>query len=139
MTLKELRVAEDNADIKVAAAFEKFDRDVLQALCDTQKLTIGTLEQEVSKLEKLVYQPGLARCPKCKFFIVVTNFYVRDGSLGAGDARLELCPNDGTQMERVTYKSQVDELAVRLADMQIEMRKLKEDYQEACAIVRDRD
>ncbi len=58
-----------------------------------------------TELEAQVYAPGHLECPKCNFHLYETNLYMGSGTTGPGDTdKREVCPNDGVDMNRVTWK-----------------------------------
>lgn len=70
-----------------------------------------------------VYVPGRLRCPKCKFELTVATLFLQSGEIGASKKEVyqqsEPCPNDGTLMDRVTWREEADsnrEYATRLID-----------------------
>lgn len=70
-----------------------------------------------------VYVPGRLRCPKCKFDLTKATLFVQSGQIGASKKEVyqesEPCPNDGTLMDRVTWREEADsnrEYATRLID-----------------------
>lgn len=70
-----------------------------------------------------VYVPGRLRCPKCKFELTKATLFLQSGQIGASKKEVyqesEPCPNDGTLMDRVTWREESDanrEYATRLID-----------------------
>lgn len=59
---------------------------------------------ETARLEKLVYVPGLWRCPKCEFQLVQANLNAGDGSVTARDQPGDKCPNCNSPLWRVTER-----------------------------------
>jgi hypothetical protein len=59
-----------------------------------------------------VYVPGRLRCPKCTFELTKATLFVQSGQIGASKAEVyqeaEPCPNDGTLMDRVTWREESD-------------------------------
>jgi hypothetical protein len=53
--------------------------------------------------------PGVMRCAKCKFQIVRTNLYIKQGTTGQGDSKIELCPNGCGPLWPVTWKEWAQE------------------------------
>lgn len=59
-----------------------------------------------------LYVPGRLRCPKCRFELTKATIFVQSGDIGASKAEVyqqsEPCPNDGTLMDRVTWREEAD-------------------------------
>lgn len=59
-----------------------------------------------------IYVPGRLRCPKCTFELTRATLFVKTGQVGASKAEVyiqgEPCPNDGTIMDRVTWREESD-------------------------------
>jgi len=57
-----------------------------------------------------VYVPGRLRCPSCSFVLTKATIFVQSGQIGASKAEVyqetEPCPNDGTLMDRVTWRQE---------------------------------
>lgn len=71
---------------------------------------IESLFKEVKQLEKLVYVPGLWRCPKCEFRLIQANLNACDGSVTARDQPGEKCPNCASSLWRVTERDNGNKL-----------------------------
>lgn len=59
-------------------------------------------------LERLVYVPGHLKCGRCNFRLVSSTLHVQNGVITARDTA-DICPNDGTPMQRVTWREDVEE------------------------------
>lgn len=59
-----------------------------------------------------MYVPGRLRCPKCSFELSKATIFAQSGAIGASKAEVyqeaEPCPNDGTLMDRVTWREEAD-------------------------------
>lgn len=58
----------------------------------------------VERLRGMAYVPGVAECAKCGFQLIKSNLNVGLGTITAGQAIGEVCPNDGAPMWQVSYK-----------------------------------
>ena len=61
-------------------------------------------EAENTRLEGLVYSPGLWRCAKCKFTLVQRNLNGHTGTVTARDTPGDKCPNCDVNLWRVTER-----------------------------------
>ena len=71
------------------------------------------LNAEVARLEKLVYVPGLWRCPKCDFTLVQSNLNALDGTVTARDEPGDKCPNCNGPLWRVTERQAGNDMVER--------------------------
>lgn len=74
------------------------------------------LKARIAELSKLVYVPGLMRCPKCRFELVSASLNLANGSITAKNSS-ERCPNDSSPMWKVTereWREQSEELLERV-------------------------
>lgn len=71
------------------------------------------LRTEVDRVSKLVYVPGLWRCPKCKFCLHQRNLNARDGTVTARDTPGDKCPNCAGPLWRVTERDAGNEMIDR--------------------------
>jgi len=62
------------------------------------------LQARINELEKLVYVPGLRKCPKCNFQLVQASLNANDGSVTSLDKPGEKCPNCDSPLWRVTER-----------------------------------
>lgn len=66
------------------------------------------------------FVPAHLRCPKCKFYLVSKTLNMATGTVGANDtSKREVCPNDGVNMERVSWPEHgqaMDEAVLAMAD-----------------------
>lgn len=74
---------------------------------------VDTLRNEVARLEKLVYVPGLFKCEKCKFSLISTTLNVSTGQACANNVS-ESCPNGCGPLRRVTEREAGNESVDRL-------------------------
>jgi len=58
------------------------------------------LRTRIAELERLVYVPGVWRCPKCQFSPMRTALNVVTGRASADDTTGEKCPNCKSPLER---------------------------------------
>lgn len=68
---------------------------------------------EIARLEKLVYVPGLWRCAKCRFTLLQSNLNAADGSVTARDEPGDKCPNCNSPLWRVTERDAGNEMVDR--------------------------
>jgi len=84
-----------------ATNFDIPDDKKLDELWDSHK----KLEQELTKLSKLVNAPGAWVCDKCSFTLQKSVLNANTGGITANDEPFnEHCPNDGTLMRPATWK-----------------------------------
>lgn len=69
-------------------------------------------DPEVVRLEKLVYVPGLWRCPKCKLQLISSTLHVNIGRLSA-NTEPQRCPNECGPMWRITERDAGNEVIDR--------------------------
>jgi hypothetical protein len=65
-------------------------------------------------IDALLYTPGSFVCPKCGFRLEKRTMIAATGEVGirkGGEDCNEACPNDGTAMERVTWKAAFEDAA----------------------------
>jgi len=79
-------------------------------------------EAEVSRLEALVYVPGVWRCPKCQLSLVSTILDASSGRIAA-NKEPQRCPNDCGPMWRVTERDAGNRL---IDDMDREVERRRE-------------
>lgn len=97
-------------------AKDDYERAVLM-LCDD-------FEEELIRLEKLVYVPGALKCAKCGFGLIKTNLHVTDGSFSANNEP-DYCPNDGSPLWRVTERDAGNEMIDRAEKAFEEIKQLR--------------
>lgn len=88
--LRELSSPAHNAD--------DYDRAVRALLAD--------FETELTRLEGLVYVPGVWRCAKCDFRLIQSNLNASDGTVTARDTPGDKCPNCQSPLWRVTERQE---------------------------------
>lgn len=65
-----------------------------------------------SDIKEYLYVPGTWRCPKCGFTLTMSVMHVESGNVGVDLAvPTEPCPNDGRDLQPVTWKERCAELA----------------------------
>lgn len=74
---------------------------------------VAELEAEVDRLGKLVYVPGLWRCPKCKFTLSQFNLNGLDGAVTSRDDPGDKCPNCDKPLWRVTERDAGNDMVDR--------------------------
>lgn len=67
----------------------------------------------IERLTKLVYVPGLWKCPKCQFSLLQANLNASDGTVTARDQPGDKCPNCTTPLWRVTERDAGNEMIDR--------------------------
>lgn len=67
----------------------------------------------IAELERLVFVPGLWRCPKCKFSLLQANLNAQDGSVTARNEPGDKCPNCNSSLWRVSERDAGNEMADR--------------------------
>lgn len=85
------------------------------------KLTEATRQRDEAEREKdelardeRIFIPGVWRCPRCEFELVRTSIDANSGRFGTTTEdryESEGCPNDGTEMVRVSWKERVADLS----------------------------
>lgn len=81
-------------------------------------------QDEIERLEKLVYVPGVRRCAKCGFRLITTNLNAATGAMSANEEP-QTCPNDGSPMWRVTERDAGNEMIDAADKLQEEVTRLK--------------
>lgn len=71
------------------------------------------LHARIRELEKLVYVPGLWRCPKCRFSLLQSNLNMQDGTVTARDQPGSRCPNCDSPLWRVTERQAGNDMVDR--------------------------
>lgn len=69
---------------------------------------------EIERLGKLVYVPGLWRCAKCEFQLIQANLNAGDGTVTARDQAGDKCPNCNSPLWRVTERQAGNDVCDRL-------------------------
>lgn len=86
---------------------------------------IAALEAENTRLEGLVYSPGLWRCAKCKFTLVQRNLNAHSGTVTARDQPGDKCPNCAVNLWRVTERENATENYDAAESLQIRLNELE--------------
>lgn len=86
--------------------------------------TLNEAADEIDRLEKLVYVPGLLKCAKCGFALIKTNLHVQTGNFSTNNEP-DHCPNDGAPLWRVTERDAGNEMVDRGAEMSDQIIKLR--------------
>jgi hypothetical protein len=74
------------------------------------------LRAEITRLERLVYVPGVWRCAKCKLSLVSTNLHADSGEMSANNSP-QTCPNGCGPMWRKTEREAGNELCDKCEDL----------------------
>lgn len=79
-------------------------------------MAVAALRDEVERLEKLVYVPGLWKCAKCKCSVISTNLHVNASTdrMFSANNQPQICPNECGPMWRVTERDAGNELIDRM-------------------------
>lgn len=86
---------------------------------------------EVERLEKLVFVPGMMRCAKCKFVGMHMVLRASDGAVGVkADLEPEKCPNGCGPLWRVSERDSGNEVCDRLEKYILRERALEAALQE---------
>ena len=91
------------------------------------------LEAEITRLEKLVYVPGLWRCAKCDFSILQSNLNARDGTITARDEPGDKCPNCDSPLWRVTERQAGNDMIDRCEEQIVRAKDAEEKLERAMA------
>lgn len=67
----------------------------------------------IRELEKLVYVPGLWKCPKCNFQLMQASLNANNGSVTSMDKPGEKCPNCDSPLWRVTERQAGNDMVDR--------------------------
>jgi hypothetical protein len=80
-----------------------------------------TSEDEINRLKKMVYVPGLWKCPKCNCQIVSNFINTNSGNISANDAH-QKCPNGCGNMWKVSaldeYNKIIDDWEKKLIELE---------------------
>lgn len=89
-------------------------------------------EREVTRLDGLVYVPGVKKCAKCSCVLVSTNLHVPAGGFSADNSPQE-CPNGCGPMWRRTERETGNELCDRLDKAANELNAMRGERDQAYA------
>jgi hypothetical protein len=78
------------------------ERGALDAAIATLQARVKERDDEIARLNKLVYVPGHWRCAKCNFRLVQSNLYAATGTVGPRDEPGDKCPNCASPLWRVS-------------------------------------
>jgi len=99
-------------------------------MCDGWRLAKATLEGVTAKAktieEKLIYIPGDWICPTCNYRKHQRLLHAQSGLIGVSLATPDPCPNDGTPLQRLTWKQDAEDANRVALDLVKENRKLRE-------------
>jgi archaellum component FlaC len=89
---------------------------IIQSAIDTARQKdaemIEELKIQLQEIQASVYAPGVWLCPKCSFTQFKSILYVKSGSIASDlSQHKEPCPNDGAEMQRVTWKERATDVA----------------------------
>lgn len=87
----------------------------------------------IERLEKLVYVPGLWRCPKCELQLLQSNLNTADGTVTARDTPGDKCPNCHGPLWRVTERDAGNKLIDDAERVMTESRALRNDVSDLIA------
>lgn len=101
---RELKISlvKDARNPEQYAFFARKAWQIWQAACRSR-------DEEIQRLEKLVYVPGLWKCAKCNCTTVCTNLHVNTGEFSANNSPQQ-CPNKCGPMWRVTERDSGNEM-----------------------------
>jgi hypothetical protein len=74
----------------------------------------------------LVYVPGDWFCPTCGYRQHQRILYAQSGDVGINRAEPDPCPNDGTPMQRLTWKQDAEDANRAALDLIKQVRRLEE-------------
>lgn len=75
---------------------------------------------------RLIYVPGDWYCPECKFILHQRTLYAKTGDVGVNHAKPDNCPNDGSEMRKLTYMQDAQAANQMALDLLKENRRLRE-------------
>lgn len=79
-----------------------------------------------TETDDLIYIPGEWQCPVCCFMAHRRILYAQDGSVAVNrNETPETCPNDGTPLEKVTYKQEYESARKVISDLFKQIEELK--------------
>ena len=109
----------------------KRDEQLAAQAVEIQRLEIQVLRSNIDTLANDVHLfiPGCWRCTKCHFVLTRTSINAHTGDFGTTAADREdsePCPNDGTEMVRVSWKERCKELGATAEQYCLETRTLQE-------------
>lgn len=87
------------------------DWEKLRNICPST-MAVAALRDEVERLEKLVYVPGLWKCAKCSCQTISHYLHAESGKVAANNDPQQ-CPNDCGPMWRVTERDAANEMIKR--------------------------
>jgi hypothetical protein len=92
---------------------------------------IHRLQGEVTRLEKLVFVPGMMKCAKCGFVGMHMVMRASDGAVGVKtDVAPEKCPNGCGPLWRVTERDSGNEVCDRLEKSVLREKALEDALQQ---------
>jgi methionyl-tRNA synthetase len=86
---------------------------------------IAALTAENTRLEGLVYTPGLWRCAKCNFVLVQRNLNANSGTITARDQPGDKCPNCDVNLWRITERENARDNYETAERLHIELNEAK--------------
>lgn len=90
-------------------------------------LASGTLRPITdAQIDDSIYVPGEWHCPMCSFRLHSRVLYAQTGDVGVNRKQAEPCPNDGTEMQPLTWKQDAEEANRAALGLLKENRKLRE-------------
>jgi hypothetical protein len=98
------------------------ERSIATGHGDTLGALLGELGGYIERIEKLIYVPGVWKCPKCQCSLVST-FLDAGSGRAAANKEPQRCPNDCGPMWRVTERDAGNRL---IDDMESEVERRRE-------------
>lgn len=99
---------------------------------------MGKAADEIERLEKLVFVPGMMRCAKCSFVGMHMVTRASDGAVGVkANLEPEKCPNGCGPLWRVSERDAGNDLADRLEKMFEEKKALETTLREIADLDKD--
>ena len=99
------------------------------------RTALAERDATIERLTKLVYVPGLWKCPKCKFSLVQANLNALDGTVTARDQPGDKCPNCASPLWRVTERDAGNEMVDRAEEYLVRATTAERERDEARAEV----
>ncbi|MFG1247318.1 hypothetical protein [Xanthobacter flavus] len=99
------------------------------------RTALAERDATIERLTKLVYVPGLWKCPKCKFSLVQANLNASDGTVTARDQPGDKCPNCASPLWRVTERDAGNEMVDRAEEYLVRATTAERERDEARAEV----
>lgn len=85
------------------------DVERLTERCGIYQSQVEAGAKRIEAAERLVYVPGVWRCPKCNFRLVQSNLNANTGTVTARDEPGDKCPNCASPLWRCSWKIEAQE------------------------------